>query len=233
MFSFLLSLLLLLPHPPVLAVSLLPTPVASPSAIASPSGNPVNLDEIQKIRQAVQDKVKEKLQEIVNSQNKKKGLVGSITTVDNATITINLHDSEKIIITDDSTVIIDINRKRIDTSKLKVGQSILAMGYENQEGALMAKRIVVNDPDFLPIKKIITIGKIVDRSLATNAAVLIPSNNKNNQYQISLNDKTSVSTPGGQKLQLKDVAIGKKVIVVLNPESKTKSLTAESVYIVE
>ena len=223
---------LLLPHPAFAAIT---TPTLSPTIVPSitPTETPSNLEEIQKIRKAVQDKVKEKLQEIVNTENKKKGVLGNIISVDNATIVISHPSGDKTIVTDESTTIVDVNRKQIDTSKLKAGQSILAMGYENSDSILEAKRIVVNDPNYLPVKKIITIGKIVDRSTTSDVATLIPSNNKNNQYQIAFTAQTTISDSAGKKLQLKDIVTGKKVIVILTSSTKTKSLTADSVYIVE
>lgn len=211
--------------------ALTPTPtakVASPTATVTPT----NLDEIQKIRQAVQEKVQEKLKEIINVE-KKRGWVGSITLIDNTTITVNSNNTTRTITTDENTAILDLNKKKIDTTKLKEGQTILALGYENADGILATKRILVMDPDYLPVKKIITVGKIVDRSTTSDVAVLIPSNNKNVQYQLTLTSKTVITDLDGKKLLAKEVATSRKIIAILTSNLKTKNYTTNRIYLVD
>lgn len=210
------------------------TPSPTTTITLSPTVNPSNVDEIQKIRQAVQEKVKEKLNQIVNPEDNKKGVFGKITTLESATITINHQDKDLVINTDENTVIIDINRKNIDITKLKVGQSILVLGFNNNsQDTFDAKRIVAYDPSFLPVKSIITVGKIIDRSQSSNVALLLPVKNKDSQYQITFSTTTLVTNLENKTLTLKEIATGKKVIAVLTPNLKTKSLFAEKIILVD
>lgn len=211
---------------PINAIS--PSPTQSPTPTEASS----NLDEIQKIRKAVQEKVQEKLKEIVNIE-KKRGWMGTISSIDNSVIYISQNSQNRTINTDEETTLIDINKKKIDVTKLKEGQSILALGYEDSTGALTAKRVLVNDPDYLPIKKIITIGKIVDRSTASDVAVLIPSQNKNVQYQLNITTKTVITDLSGDKLKSKDVTTGKKAIVILTPNTKNKTYITDKIILVD
>ena len=208
-----------------------PTALLSASPSATPTGD--NLDEIQKIRMAVQEKVKEKLNQIVKPDNSKKGYLGTISSLDANSLTISRNGSDKDINFDDSTAFIDINRKKIDSSKLKVGQSITALGYDNQQGSLDAKRVIINDPDYVPTKNTIVIGKIVDRSQTSNVALLIPSINKNNQYQITFSTSSTITSISGAKVTIKDITTGKKVIVVLTQDVKNKSASATNIIIVD
>ncbi len=218
---------------PTLAIT--PTLIATTSADLSPTVTPdsTSLTEIQKIREAVQQKVKEKLSEIVAlDTTKKRGVYGNISTISASTITLTKDDNSTIQInTDDTTAFIDINRKKIDITKLKTGQSILVMGYNNNDGSLAAKRIVVNDPSYLPVKKIITMGKIVDRSQATNVALIVPLTDKNTQYQVSLVNATTIVDSTNKKLAIKDVTVGKKVIAILSPSAKNKTYTTDKIII--
>ena len=58
---------------------------------------------------------------------------------------------------------------------------------------------------------------IVDISSSSPVFVLIPSNNKDTQYQIKTDTKTQVILKNETKLKINDLDNGQKVIVVFSP----------------
>lgn len=226
MISFLISLL----FQPVYAVT---TKTISPTTtpVATATAVPTNNDEIQKIREVVQQKVKEKLQSIINpSQSSKKGLVGKVIQIDNSTITIEYLNSTSTLKIDSSTVYVDGNRNKSKLENIKIGQDILALGV-SENNVFTAKRIVTTDLKTLSAAKTIVIGKIVDISKTTSIFTLIPSKNKNNLYQIKTDAKSEINDKSGQKIATNGLKSGQKVIVVLTPDPKTsKTYYASKIY---
>jgi len=198
MFSLIISLLLSVITQPVIANE------ATPSATDS--------QEIQEIRQVVQEKVKEKLDLIKSPSNKAKSIFGTIEKVEDKNITIKWQDDTNQLILDEETTIISLKRQKMKTSDLKVGQEILAMGYFNQDNNLETKRIVL-----IEIKKIennnqVVNGQIVDLSQSAPIFTLIPNSNKNNQYQIESTSK-----------EIKDLSSGQKIIAVIEADPENNN----------
>ncbi|MFA5828263.1 MAG: hypothetical protein WC841_02805 [Candidatus Shapirobacteria bacterium] len=193
-----------------------PTPAADPTKTSG-------LDEIKKIREAVQQKVQEKLAEISNPEvNQKRGIIGKITKIDGLEITLedNLLTSRKLSLTND-TVVIGINKNKSNLESLKVGVEILAMGYTTEDGSLDTKRIVIVDLKTIADPLNVTVGKIVDISRASPVFVLIPSSDKNTQYQIKTDAKTEITQLQKNKISFSDLKNGQRTILVFKPESKT------------
>jgi len=182
-----------------------------------------NLDEIKKIREAVQQKVQEKLKEISSPEaNKKKGIVGKITKING--LDIVLEDSSltnRNLTTTVDTIVIDKNRNKSKLENLKPGDNILAMGYTTETDTLDTKRIVIIDTETIVDPLRVTTGKIVDISRTSPVFVLIPSSDKDTQYQINTNSKTEITSPQKIKIPFSDLKNGQRVIVVFKPEDKT------------
>jgi hypothetical protein len=191
-----------------------PTPEASSSGSAS-------LDEIQKIREVVQQKVKEKLQQITTVDNSiPRSAIGTITQINNKEITISYKNSNQLISVTDETIFIDAKKNKISLDKLKSGQDILALGYINDGNNLEAKRIVIIDLKTIEnINQVVT-GKIVDLSKTSPIFTLIPSKNKNTQFQIEIDDKTEIIDSNNKKYTQKNLISGQKVIVIIKPDPK-------------
>lgn len=233
-YLFLLFLALFIAKP-VAAVTTPPT--ASPSAAitsATSSAEPtseINLEEIQKIRQAVQEKVKEKLNQIVNTSAEKKAWVGTITALSDSSITLTVHDQERSVTYDDSTVFIDTSRVKSTSSKLKVGQTIIAMGYPDSDSSLPAKRIVIAAASDVPDTKTIVVGKITDLSTSSSTIVITPLANKDYQYEITLTSKTPLFDFAKNKLTTKDLKTGQIVSAVLSANANKKSFSATALFV--
>lgn len=215
---FLLFLSIILPAP-VNAVTVAKTSLPTPT-LAAPTDSPL----IKKIREAVQQTVKEKLKLVTSAgdpANNKKSLIGTVSLVDSQQITVNYQNNSSTISTDNSTVFIDSKRNKTSLDKLKVGQDILALGYTDDKGDLTAKRVVFVDLKQIENNKIVAIGKIVDISQTSPIFVLIPSRNKDLQYQIKTDDKTVISTGKNiPKLKISDLKMGDKIIAVIEADAK-------------
>ncbi|MDP4009447.1 MAG: DUF5666 domain-containing protein [Candidatus Shapirobacteria bacterium] len=213
MIIFLLFLFSLLTPPQILAVE----PTAEPTKTT-------NVDEIKKIREAVQKKVQEKLQQIVTPSQSVKSSIGTITDIKDNQISLEYQNSPQQILVSDETIYIDTKRNKTKLENLKAGQEILALGYVNTENILETKRIVFTDLKTLDNKKQVVIGKIVDISTlysTTPIFTLISINDKNNQYQIKTDQNTQIEDKSGQKI--KKLASGQKIIVILQPDKKVNN----------
>jgi hypothetical protein len=203
-------------------VAVTPTPVIS----ATPTSN-----EIQKIREVVQEKVQEKLKQITTQATTKKGLIGKVIQLDQNQITIEYQSNTQVLKINSSTVYVDANRNKTKLDNIKIGQDILALGTaDSVANTFQATRIVFIDLKTINISKTIVIGKIVDISKTTPIFTLIPSKNKNTQYQIKTDAKTEVYSPDNNKIAVKDLKSGSKIIVILTPDPKaTKTYYASKI----
>lgn len=221
-----LFLILLLTAPPTSAqnASLSPTPTAA---------NPLNLEEIQKIRQAVQQKVQEKLKEINNPSETKKAIVGTVSQISDNQITITYQNQESLLQLSDDSVIIDSKRNKSKISLIKTGQDILAMGYQT-EAFFDTKRLVFINLKELENKYQTIAGKIVDISQSSSVFVLIPGQNKNQQYQVSTNNKTQIVNTENISLKYEFLKNGNRTVVIVKSDPKnTKTLIASKIIALE
>ncbi|MFA4826788.1 MAG: DUF5666 domain-containing protein [Candidatus Shapirobacteria bacterium] len=210
-----------------LAISPSPTVTVLPSPTTTDQ-----LDDIQKIRDVVKQKVQEKLKEITSPVNTKKAFIGTVIQIDQNQLTLSFqNDNKKILVAADTTYI-DLKRNKSSLAKINVGQDILVMGYLNNQGSLDAKRIVFIDLKVLTPSPQITVGKIVDISKSSPTLVLIPSQNKNDQYQIKTTDKTEIIDPQSKKITFASLKTGQRVIAIINPDPKNnKNFTAQRIIV--
>ncbi|MFA5025336.1 MAG: hypothetical protein WC503_02430, partial [Candidatus Shapirobacteria bacterium] len=101
--------------------------LTSVSYAQTPTNN--TSDDIQKLREVIQQKVKEKLQELGQTQvaNPKKAYMGSITEISDTTLKIDAKTKiYEFTISDDATFI-NLKLNKIKKSDLKVGQDVLVL----------------------------------------------------------------------------------------------------------
>lgn len=97
------------------------------------------------------------------------------------------------------------------------------MGIVNTDLSMDCSRIVATDSKSITNTHQIISGQIVDVSQSQNSTifVLVPSKNKNNQYQIKIDTKTVLTDTKGKNLTLnKNIISGKKLIAVIKPDSQ-------------
>ncbi|MCX6726330.1 MAG: hypothetical protein NTY75_00740 [Candidatus Shapirobacteria bacterium] len=203
--------------PLILAATITVTP---PPTGGPPSPTPKNFDEIQKVRDVVQQKVMEKLQQITQPALTQKGIIGKIIQIDSATFTLEFQNNLSVVTFNTDTVFIDQKRNKITVSQLKVGQDILVLGIQQSSSIFLGKRIVVTDLTAIENVPLVVIGKIVDISKTSPVFSLIPTKNKNAQYQVKTDVKSEIINTQSNKIATTDLKSGHKIIVILTPDPK-------------
>ncbi|MFA6518714.1 MAG: hypothetical protein WCV93_03670 [Candidatus Shapirobacteria bacterium] len=188
------------------------------------------VDEIQQIREAVQQKVKEKISDIVKPTTIRKAIIGTVSAItSNNQITITYQNKDITANIDPEVVYIDAKKNKSKITNLKTGQEVLILGnYQTETDLFTVKRIIAIKlaTDILPAP-ITVIGQIVDTSKTSNVFSLIPTKNKNQQLQIFYTDKTKITLLSGETVKSEDIKNGQKVIVVLIPkDNKANNFTA-------
>lgn len=161
--------------------------------------------------------------EVETVSDKPKSIFGSITAIDTNQITLNFQNQTKVIRISDETTFIDSKRQKSKLTNFKVGQTILSMGYLQADQSLDCKRVVFTDTKSIENTNQIVTGQIVDVSQSQTSPifVLIPTQNKNSQYQIKTDSKTEIIDLKNNKLTLsKTIISGKKIIAIIKPDSQ-------------
>ena len=171
--------------------------------------------DIQKLREVIQQKVQEKLQEISGEEvvNPRKAYLGTITKLENKNLSLDSKGQKyEFIISEDATFI-NLKQNKIKITDLKEGQNVLVLSLAKDE-IIFAKRILIVDPTKLENKKNVAIGKIADISTTTSVFVLIPLNNNNRELQMKIDSKTEIVTKGDKSLKLTDLKKGQKIVCI-------------------
>lgn len=204
----------------ILLPLILAAAITATSIPPSPTPTPQNFDEIQKIRDVVQQKVMEKLQQITQPTLTQKGIIGKIIQVDQTTFTLEYQNNLSIITFDPDTVFIDQKRNKITSSQLKVGQDILVLGTQQSTTIFLGKRVIITDLTTITNIPLVVIGKIVDISKTSPIFSLIPTKNKNAQYQVKTDTKSEIINSQNNKITITNLKSGNKIIVILTPDPK-------------
>lgn len=199
------------------------TSVSAQTATPSPSTNKV---------EDVKDILKQIVKETSGSNNPKdaevskepKSFFGTITQSDTDQIKITLKDqNSKTLYLSQVTTFVNAKKQKGKISDFKAGQNIIAMGYLNPDQSLDCRRVVYTESKAVEnINQIVT-GQIVDVSQSQNSPifVLIPSKNKNSQYQIETDSKTEiVDSKNNKTTSAKTIVTSKKIIVIIQPDNK-------------
>lgn len=202
----------------LIAVAVSPTQVPT---VVPPSPTSTTAQDIQKIRDVVSQKVKEKLKQITAPSTSKLGYLGKIVQIDPNSIGFDSSGVSTTARLSSDLTIIDLKRNKAKIENLKVGQDVLILGIkDNQQNSFEAKRIIFTNPADVDNKHLVVIGKIVDISRSSPIFSLIPLNNKNTQYQIKTDTKTIINSKSGQVLLNTDLKSGDKIITILVPDPK-------------
>ncbi len=200
-----------------------------------PPITPTNISEIQQFRQVIEQKVKAKLQEISQTTqlDLKRAYLGTITKISSTQINLDSKDKNRVINLDTSTVYLNNKSTKIKITDLKVGQEILTIGLLDDQKNLSAKRIIITPLKSTQNLKTTVYGQVVDISTTSSVIALIPVSNKNTQYQIKTDAKNlQILSKTGDKLTLKDIAKGKKIIVITTSSpTSNQTLPAEKIIV--
>jgi len=177
--------------------------------------SPTSENDIQKIREVIQQKVQQKLQEISSENiiNPKKAYLGTITKIENQNLSFNSKDQKYDFIISDDATFINQKQNKIKITDLKEGQDALILTLAKDE-IVYAKRIILVDPTKLENKKNIALGKIADVSTTTSIFVLIPLNNNSRELQMKIDSQTEIVTRDNKSLKFTDLKKGQKIVCI-------------------
>jgi len=157
-----------------------------------------NSQDIDSIRQAVKEKVKEKIDQIISKPDQKLGWVGQISQIESGKISIDcLYKQTRQILVDEDTTIINSKRQTVESDQLKIDQIVLAMGYIDVEGNLLAKRILITNKPLENLKNTIVLATVTDISQTTTVMTLVT---KDRQVFQVRTDKTTKNLVKNQKI---------------------------------
>ena len=199
------------------------TPILAQTATPSPSADKVE-DVKDILKQIVKETSVSNSETEITISKQPKSFFGTITQVDTDQIKITLKDqSNKTISITQDTTFVNSKKQKGKISDFKSGQTIIAMGYLKEDKSLDCRRIVYTESKAIEnINQIVT-GQIVDVSQSQNSPifVLIPNKNKNSQYQIKTDSKTEIiDTKNKKTTSAKTIVTSKKVIVIIQPDTK-------------
>ncbi len=199
------------------------TPVSAQTATPSPS-----TDKVEDVKDILKQIVKETSVSNTGTESniskQPKSFFGTITQVDADQIKITLKDqNSKTLSLTQETTFVNSKKQKGKISDFKSGQTIIAMGYLKEDQSLDCRRIVYTESKAIEnINQIVT-GQIVDVSQSQNSPifVLIPSKNKNSQYQIKTDSKTEiVDLKNTKSTSTKTIVTSKKIIAIIQPDTK-------------
>ena len=160
----------------------------------------------------------------VSKTNTPKSFFGSITQITDTQIILNIQNESKTLKLNEKITYIDAKRQKSKLANFKIGQTILAMGYTNDDDSLDCRRVIATENKTVENNNQIVTGKIVDVSQSQTSPifVLIPFQNKNGQYQIKTDDKTEFIDISQKKLKSTDIIVsGKKIIAIIKPDAQS------------
>ncbi len=183
------------------------------SSISAQSPTPES--DIQKLREVIQQKVQQKLQEIGSEEkiNPKKAYLGTITKLEKNNLSLDSNGQKyEFVISEDATFV-NLKQMKIKITDLKEGQNVLVLTLAKDK-IVYAKKILIVDPTKLKNKKNIAIGKIADISTTTSVFVLIPINNNSRELQMKQDSKTEIVTKDNKSLKFTDIKKGQKIVCI-------------------
>lgn len=155
---------------------------------AQQNGNELG-DKVKEIRDAVKEKVREKIDEVKKGQ--KKAFVGEITTINEIVISLETHNGSSQIQIAADAILLGISRNQIDAEDLATGDFVIAMGFLDENSVLQTSRLlVIEKPE--PISRQAVFGIVSDISQTGN--VLTVKNPKTGAiYTVEADNKTTIT----------------------------------------
>jgi len=181
-----------------------------------------NPEEIEKLREEIQKQVQEKLDSIID-QEEKKGWAGEITKKGETGFEINFKDETKTITLGSEITIIGDGRDEITFQQLNIGDYVLIMGYLQIDGVLEARRIIVTEETKTISTKAI-FGTINDKSAESN--VLLVSDKDGKEYELIVKNTTTLRQKLGdekEKIKYDDIEAGQKLVAIISPSESNGS----------
>lgn len=172
-------------------------------------------EKIEGVREEVEQKVKEKLENIV-TEDQKKSWNGTISSKNKTNFELTSGQQTRTVSLNEEVKIINQDRQEITFEDMETDQYVLAMGYEKIDGTLNARRIVVTQA-YEPREKISVHGKIVNKA---NGEKIILVQNQEKEYELILDNNTEINQKteeDTEEIDYEDLATDHDIVAVIEP----------------
>ncbi len=194
--------------------------IALPTPIATSSGLPNQETVTQNIKDRIEKIIDEKSEKATQNM-KKRAFVGKVSRVTTESLSIEtLRGEQNVKVSSKSTVLLFPKMQSLQLSDIEIGGFAIVMGYINGDDVLEAKRILVAQTPLFPMKKKVTVGRVIDLS----ATVLSLKLRNNEEEKIPVTKKTQYVDSQGESLKRTEIEDNAEVIVVrLNADDASTS----------
>lgn len=175
-------------------------------------------EKVKQIREAVQEKIKS------YATGNPSAFVGTIKDLVNSSLTIETKNGLKQASTSAETTIIRLvakAKKEIEFADLELQETVIALGYLGENGALNVKRLIATKVE-PPKEREIILGKV---SEIEKELINLKSFKEDNDWKIKLNDKTKLTMKkDGQieEIESEEIGIDNRLMAICTPPQDLK-----------
>lgn len=198
----------------------------------TPEPTPTVKEEIQEIRDAVKEKVRERIEAARAGQ--KQAFVGELTEIFNDTLVLDTRLGERRAQVATDAAIISFGKK-IKFEGLEIGSFVISMGYMREDKMLDARRVVVTKkPEDTP-KRLVAFGNVteIDEDAGT---VSVEHPKKGTAWTVETTTRTRITKKteeGIEEVDFKDIVLGDRLVAIGTPvEGEENTLTAKLIHII-
>lgn len=203
---------------PVLAQT--PTPEEEATAPA---------ERVQEIRQKAQERIM-----ALRGAAKKRAYWGKLAEITNSTLVLENSRGERRVKTDEDTKFF-LGKAAIKFEDLEIDNFIIAMGYLDESGTLLAKRIIsLKTPPKPAIKRHAVYGKVTDIS-ADEKILAVTHPKKEVTYEVQVTSKTIITKKVEGKMKkvvFADIEMGDRVVAIGTKEEENETITARIIHVI-
>ena len=184
------------------------------------------------IRNAIQDEVRERLEQAKKGQ--KLAFVGEITEISNLNLTLQTNQGEKQLNVATDAALIGRGGKKIQMKDIKIGLFAIAMGFMGDNNILDVRRLVISEKPKISAKEV-AFGKVTDISKEENV-LTVKNEKKGIIYTIEVDSKTVITKKVDgkiQKVKLEVIETGDRLVAIGTPtENEHKLITAKIIHVI-
>jgi len=177
----------------------------------TPSGKIQEKTKEKQITESVRKLVEEKVQQLL-AERKKTGWLGTVQEKNTISLTIETRRGTREVLFSEETRIVNLKSQPQDLNDLTTGKKIVALGYQQGENILEAKRIiVVENPSSV---KTALLGRVSDKSTIEKLLVITPANDKDQTVEITISPETKILNIKNEEVAYEDLEKGQRVGLV-------------------
>lgn len=201
---------------------------------ATSAAAPVNAEDVkQSVKKRLENSVDEKLEKVkgvLEDTKKLYAFVGEVTAINENQLDLKRDDKKKQISFDKDTVLVftgkDGKSKTLKSSEIKTGWFALSMGRIDENGTLLAQRIVFYDESPLTKSEFkVVFGKV--KEIDNQKLVL----KNHEELSLVVDKKTKLKISGVSEPQLADIAVDDKAVAILRKSATDKDYLFKAIFV--